>query len=136
MSPGSCTAVPSAMVDTCGSFTTRPASSDAFTQAAPAGSTPTTRMRGLSSLAERGHARRQAAAPDGHHDDVDERLVLHDLHGDGALPRGHGQVVEEVHHGQPLLLGQPARLLVGLVVDASREHHLGAEGPGACSTLM
>ena len=39
------------MVLTCGSFTTWPASSDAFMQAAPAGSTPITLIWGFISLA-------------------------------------------------------------------------------------
>jgi hypothetical protein len=51
MSPGQPTAMPSAIVDSCGSRTGAPASSDGGYAAAPAACTPMIRMSGLSALA-------------------------------------------------------------------------------------
>ena len=49
--PGVCTAVPSAIVFTCGRVTTSPFSRDAFIHAAPDGSTPMTLICGFRSFA-------------------------------------------------------------------------------------
>ena len=92
--------------------------------AAPEGSTPMTLMCGLSSLAS-------VDTADGHQDVVDERQLLHDLHGDGALARGDAQVVERVDECVAVLLGKLERVFVGLVVDVAGQHHVGAQRLGA-----
>ena len=78
-------------------------------------------------LGQRGHARGQSAAADGHQDVVDQRQLLHDFHGDGALARGNAQVVERVDERVAVFFGQLQCVLVGLVVDVAGQHHVGAE---------
>ena len=82
-------------------------------------------------LGQRGHARGKPAAADRHQDVVDERQLLHDLHGDGTLACGDAQVVEGVDERVAVLLGKLERVFVGLVVDVAGQHHVGAQGLGA-----
>ena len=82
---------------------------------------------GVEQLGQRGHARGKPAAADGHQDVIDQRQLLHDLHGDGALARGDAQVVERVDERVAVLLGKFERVLVGLVVDVAGQHHVGAK---------
>ena len=79
-----------------------------------------------------GHARHQAAAADGHKHGIElvaaQLLQLaQDLHGNRALAGNHVGVVKGVHKGQPLLFLQPHRVVVGIRITVSRQHHLAAQ---------
>ena len=70
---------------------------------------------GVEQLCQRGNAGGKPAAADGHQNHVHIRQVGENFIGDGALSRGHPQVVEGVDIGQPLLLAEPGGLGGGIV---------------------
>ena len=65
---------------------------------------------GAQRLGRCGHAGHQPAAPHGHHQRVDVRLIGQHLQRDRALPGDDGLVVIGVHQHQRLLLGQRQRV--------------------------
>ena len=73
---------------------------------------------GVEQLGQGGHPGGQPAPANGHQNHVHIGQILEDLVGDGALARGHGEVVKGVNVGQPLLLtqlgGQGRRVVKGL----------------------
>jgi hypothetical protein len=79
-----------------------------------------------------GHARDQASAADGHEDGIEVRaaellqLAQH-LHGNRALAGDHVGVVEGVDEGQPLVLLQLDRVLVGIGVAFAGQHDFAAQ---------
>ena len=85
---------------------------------------------GVVELGEGRDAAGQATAAHGHEDGVDERQLLDDLHGDGALPGGHRGVVKRRDVGEALLLGQLHGALLGVVEDVAVENDLGAVALG------
>src|SRR5690606_19056292 len=69
----------------------------------------------------------EAAAPDGHDDDVRVGCVLEDLEADGALARDDGRVVERVDEREAALAAQRLALLERLE-DGAVEDDVGAVG--------
>ena len=86
---------------------------------------------GVVELGEGGDAAGEAAAAHGDEDRVDERELLDDLHGDGALARGDDRVVEGVDEGVAVLGRKLQGVLARLVVDVPVQDHLGAVALGA-----
>ena len=86
---------------------------------------------GVVELGEGGDAAGQAAASHGHEDGVDERQLLDDLHGDGALAGCNRGVVERRNVGKALLLGQLHGALLCVVEDVAVEDDLGTVTLGA-----
>ena len=90
--------------------------------AAPAGSTPTTRICRVPRAQQRRDAGEQAAAADGHDDQVGRPAqLLEDLGADRALPGDRAGVVERGHQrraGARGVLGRGGRgVVVGVAVD-------------------
>ena len=83
---------------------------------------------GIEHLCEGGHAGRKTAAAHGDEDHVDEGQLLVDLHGDRALAGRNAGIIEGVDEGIAVLPGKLERLVAGLVIDITVEHHFGAEG--------
>ena len=86
---------------------------------------------GVVEFGESRDAAGQAAAAHRHEDGVDQRQLLDDLHGDGALAGCHRGVVERWDVGEALLLGQLHGALLGVVKDVAVEDDLGAVALGA-----
>ncbi len=86
---------------------------------------------GVVELGERGDAAGKAAAAHGNQDGVDERQLLDDLHGDGALAGGDGLVVKGRDIGETLLLGELDGVRLSLVEHVAVQHDLGAVALGA-----
>ena len=91
----------------------------------PGGLHPDHLHRGVKQLGQGGHPRRQPAAPHRDQDHVHIGQVLENLIGDGALAGGHGEVVEGVDVGEPLLPAQLCRQRRRVVEGFAVEHHLG-----------
>ena len=81
---------------------------------------------GVEELCQGGHAAGQAAAADGHQDDVHIREVAENFIGDGALTGGHPQIVEGVDVGQAVLFAPPCRFLCRVVKGRPVQNYVGA----------
>ena len=116
-SPTRRTAAPSTNESSSGSVTGAPARRAAVMLAAPAGSTPITRMLRMPLAEHRRHPGEQPAAADRHHDDVRcPAELVQDLQADGALPGDRAPVVERRHHRRARARGVVGRRGGGLVV--------------------
>ena len=71
-------------------------------------------------------ARRQPAAAQRDHHELDVRALARDLQAGRALPGHDRRLIEGVHHGQALVRGEPPRLGARLVEAALDEAHLAA----------
>ena len=98
---------------------------------------PMTRIARVDPLGGEGDAARQPAAGKRHQKRGEVWPRLQHLERDRPLPRDHGRVVEGGDGHEPLLLGQPGGLALGLVLAAPGDAGLGAQrldpadlGPG------
>ena len=73
----------------------------------------------------------QAATAHGNQDGVDQRQLLDDLHGDGALTGSDGLVVERRNIGEAFALGKFDGVRLRLVEYVAKKHDLGAVALGA-----
>ena len=124
MSPGRCTAMPSATVVTRSISTGRPAASEGVQDAQPAACTPITRMSGRSALIAMAMPESSPPPPSGTTTVSASRRLLEQLQADRALARDDRRVVERRH--QHATLGIGARGRVALLERLAREHDLGA----------
>ena len=85
---------------------------------------------GLEELGKRRDARRQAASADRDQDDVHQRQVLDDLHGDRPLTGRDVRIVKGMDKGIAVLLGQGMRVRLGIVIDIAVQDDLGAQRLG------
>ena len=97
MSPGRCTAMPSAIVVPRSITTGRPAASEGGQAAQPAACTPITRMSGRSALTATAMPESRPPPPSGTTIDVGVRRLLEQLEPDRALPGDDRLVVERRH---------------------------------------
>ena len=67
---------------------------------------------------------RQAAAADGNEDNVHQRQVFKNFHGDGALTGRHSRVVKGMDKGIAMLLRKLQSLVTGLVINVPAENHV------------
>ena len=89
---------------------------------------------GVERLHGKGDARDQSAAAHRHHDGLNVGQLVEQLQTDGSLARNDVLVVEGMNEGVAVLVAQLQCFLVGIVVDARHEAHLGTQ-PLCCLHL-
>ena len=80
----------------------------------------------IQKLGEGGNAGSETASSDGNQDGIDDRKLLDDFHGDGALSGRDSQIIKGMDEGVAVFRSELKSLLAGIVVDISVENNLRA----------
>ena len=86
---------------------------------------------GRVTLCKGGDTGGESAAPDGDEDDVNQRELFIDLHGDGSLAGCDSRIIKGMDKGIAVLFCKLERVPAGLVVHVAVQDDLGTQGLGA-----